>query len=66
MRRREARELGAAYVWPDLGRTLPVRGLRRRGLGGTHAVWREYVVITWGEAAAALLTLGILTFLLLV
>jgi hypothetical protein len=29
-------------------------------------VWREYVVITWGEAAAALLTLGILTFLLLV
>jgi hypothetical protein len=27
---------------------------------------REYVVITYGEVAAAVLTLGILTFLLLV
>ena len=27
---------------------------------------REYVVMTYGEGAAALLTLGILTFLLLV
>ena len=27
---------------------------------------REYVVITWGEIATALLTLGILTFLLCV
>jgi hypothetical protein len=27
---------------------------------------REYVVITWGEVAAALLTLGIMTFLLFV
>jgi hypothetical protein len=27
---------------------------------------REYVVITWGEMATALLTLGILTFLLCV
>jgi hypothetical protein len=26
----------------------------------------EYVVITWGEVAAALLTLGIMMFLLLV
>lgn len=29
-------------------------------------MWREYVVMTWGEAVAALLTLGILAFLLLV
>jgi len=27
-------------------------------------MWREYVVMTHGEVAAALLTLGILTFLL--
>jgi hypothetical protein len=27
---------------------------------------REYVVITWGEVTMALLTLGIMTFLLLV
>jgi hypothetical protein len=26
---------------------------------------REYVAITWGEGMAALLTLGIMTFLLL-
>jgi len=27
---------------------------------------RDYVVITWGEVATALLTLGIMTFLLCV
>jgi hypothetical protein len=29
-------------------------------------MWREYVVITRGEVATALLTLGIMTFLLCV
>jgi hypothetical protein len=29
-------------------------------------VYRDYVVITWGEVTTALLTLGIMTFLLLV
>ena len=27
---------------------------------------REYVAVSWGEAMAALLTIGIMTFLLLV
>jgi hypothetical protein len=29
-------------------------------------MWRDYVVITWAEAATAVLTLGIMTFLFLV
>jgi hypothetical protein len=36
------------------------------GLGGTSAMLRESVVMTYGEVAAAVLTVGILTFLLLV
>jgi hypothetical protein len=41
-------------------------GRRHPGLGGTSAMLRESVIITYGEVAAAVLTLSILTFLLLV
>jgi hypothetical protein len=53
-------EVGESNSW----RTR--KGPVRPGLGGTGAMRREYVVITSGEVAAALLTLGIMTFLLLV
>jgi hypothetical protein len=43
-----------------------MKGQRHPGLGGARAMLRESVVITSGEVAAAVLTLGILTFLLLV
>jgi hypothetical protein len=43
-----------------------MKGRRHPDLGGTSAMLRAYVVMTYGEVAGALLTLGILTFLLLV
>jgi hypothetical protein len=43
-----------------------MKGRRHPRLGGTSAMLQEYVVVAYGEVAAALLTFSILTFLLLV
>jgi hypothetical protein len=43
-----------------------MKGRRHPGLGGTSAMFRESVVITYGEVVAAVFTVSILTFLLLV
>jgi hypothetical protein len=43
---------------------MTLKGPARPDLGETSAMQRKYVVVTWGEVVAALLTLGIMTFLL--
>jgi len=49
---------------PGKGPTAPTSGGLRPGR--KNAMMRENAVITWGEMTAALLTLGITTFLLLI
>jgi hypothetical protein len=49
-----------------LAPTNAYQQLVNSALAGRRPMQQEYVDITWGEVAAALLTLGIIMFLLLV
>jgi hypothetical protein len=44
---------------------MTIKGPARPGLEGISDMQQKYVVVTFGEVMAALLALGIMTFLLL-